>query len=77
MALIVFLSPKRRFQIDRGPAYFKCHGEKEMFICFSSGNQTRIAGLLDGRSPSELAGPGVVIVVVLSRDYCIDCLIGK
>ena len=32
---------------------------KRSTICLG-GNRTRIAGLLDGRSPSELAGSGIV-----------------
>ena len=40
-----------------GSCIIKCHGQKEIFICFS-GNRTWIAGFVGGQSPSVLASPG-------------------
>ena len=56
-------SLERMIRIDRGRAYFICHGPKEIFNCFG-GNRTRLVG---GRSPSLLAGPGGLMIYVVNK----------
>ena len=58
MALSYFSFAEENDSNKSGSRIFFCHGEKEIFICFGwRGNQTRIAGLVGGRSSYVLAGP--------------------
>ena len=65
MALINLFSLKSNLN-DRGPAYLNATaGKKHPSV--SAGNRTWIAGFVGGRSPFELAGPGLYYSILLLK----------
>ena len=50
-------------QIDRGRVLFSAMDAKEISICCSKLNRTRIAGFEVRRSPTELAGTGFLLLL--------------